>query len=81
MRALSVVLHIVLAPVLRCARFRDYSYALGIEGKAYSKKGDGEVGTCRPQVTSVGDFPTSDDSAVQLGSESVCVLRSNIYHD
>jgi hypothetical protein len=28
--------------------------------------GGGDLGTCRPQVTSVGDLPTSSVSAVQL---------------
>jgi len=31
-----------------------------------------DLGTCRPQVTSVGDLPTSSVSAAQLIPEKAC---------
>ena len=40
---------------------------LGLDGEAFSKMEDGsDLGTCRPQVTSVGDLPASSVSAPQL---------------
>ena len=54
----------MLAPVSRTARFRD-QLQLGDEANSIIADG-GDLGTCRPQVTSVGDLPTSSVSAVQL---------------
>jgi hypothetical protein len=62
--ARSWVLLTMLAPVSRTARFRD-QLQLGDEANSIIADG-GDLGTCRPQVTSVGDLPTSSVSAVQL---------------
>jgi hypothetical protein len=52
------------APVSRTARFRDQ---LQLDDEVNSQIADGsDLGTCRPQVTSVGDLPTSSVSAAQL---------------
>ena len=57
-------------PSSRTARFRDQ---LQLDDEANSQIADGsDLGTCRPQVTSVGDLPTSSVSAVQLIPETVC---------
>ena len=51
-------------PSSRTARFRDQ---LQLDDEVNSQIADGsDLGTCRPQVTSVGDLPTSSVSAVQL---------------
>jgi hypothetical protein len=51
-------------PSSRTARLRDQ---LGLDDEVNSQIADGsDLGTCRPQVTSVGDLPTSSVSAVQL---------------
>ena len=51
-------------PSSRTARFRDQ---LQLDDEANSQIADGsDLGTCRPQVTSVGDLPTSSVSALQL---------------
>ena len=64
-RARSLVLLTMLArPSSRTARFRD-QLQLGDEANSIIADG-GDLGTCRPQVTSVGDLPTSSVSAVQL---------------
>ena len=44
--------------------------------------GGGDLGTCRPQVTSVGDLPTSSVSAVQLvpGTMAVWVRSKRTPH-
>ena len=62
--ARSLVLLTMLAPSSRTARFRD-QLQLGDEANSIIA-GGGDLGTCRPQVTSVGDLPTSSVSAVQL---------------
>ena len=60
----SLVLLTTLALVSTTARFGDQ---LGLDDEANSAIADGsDLGTCRPQVTSVGDLPTSSVSAVQL---------------
>ena len=51
-------------PSSRTARLRD-QLQLGDEANSIIADG-GDLGTCRPQVTSVGDLPTSSVSAVQL---------------
>ena len=57
-------------PSSRTARFRDQ---LQLDDEANSQIADGsDLGTCRPQVTSVGDLPTSSVSAVQLIPETLC---------
>ena len=62
--ARSLVLLTMLAPVLRTARLRDQ---LQLDDEVNSQIADGsDLGTCRPQVTSVGDLPTSSVSAPQL---------------
>ena len=76
-RARSLVLLTMLAPVVspssRTARFRDQ---LGLDDEVNSQIANGgDLGTCRPQVTSVGDLPTSSVSAVQLIPETIWVLR------
>ena len=67
----------------RTARFRDQ---LQLDDEVNSQIADGsDLGTCRPQVTSVGDLPTSSVSAVQLvpqtlGSEPTPpVRRTRLY--
>ena len=68
--ALSLLLHTVSVPVSRCARFKDQ---LGLDDEANSEIADGgDLGTCRPQVTSVGDLPASSGSARQLSLE-LCI--------
>eukprot|EP00964_Phaeocystis_antarctica_P128447 scaffold92247_cov74-Phaeocystis_antarctica.AAC.1 len=58
----------MLAPVSRCATVR----GSGLDGEAFSKMEDGsDLGTCRPQVTSVGDLPASNVSAPQLIPETL----------
>ena len=65
--ARSLVLHTMLAPVLRTARFRDQ---LQLDDESNSQIADGsDPGTCRPRVTSVGDLPTSSVSEPQLVPE------------
>ena len=65
MRSLSLVLHTVSVPVLRCAAVGGDQLQLG--GEAYAEIADGgDLGTCRPQATSVGDLPASSGSGVQL---------------
>ena len=62
--------HAMLAPVSRCATVRGSARAR--RGEAFSKMEDGsDLGTCRPQVTSVGDLPASSGSAPQLIPESL----------
>ena len=57
-------------PSSRTARFRDQ---LQLDDEANSQIADGsDLGKCRPQVTSVGDLPTSSVSAVQLIPETLC---------
>ena len=54
----------MLASVSRCARLGDQ---LQLDDEVNSQIADGtDLGTCRPQVTSVGDLPTSSVSAPQL---------------
>jgi hypothetical protein len=61
-------------PSSRTARFRDQ---LQLDDEANSQIADGsDLGTCRPQVTSVGDLPTSSVSAVQLIPETMCSART-----
>ena len=68
-RARSLVLLTMLAPVSRCARLGDQ---LGLDDEENSAIADGsDLGTCRPQVTSVGDLPTCSVSAVQLVPETL----------
>ena len=63
----SLVLLTVLAPLSITARLRDQ---LGLDDEANSEIADGgDLGTCRPQVTSVGDLPTSS------WSPNICVPR------
>ena len=60
----SLVLLTMLALVSRTARLRDQ---LQLDDEVNSQIADGSgLGTCRPQVTSVGDLPTSSVSAPQL---------------
>ena len=67
--ARSLVLLTMLAPFSRTARLRDQ---LGLDDEANSEIADGgDLGTCRPQVTSVGDLPTSSAGAVQLILETL----------
>ena len=71
--ARSLVLLTMLAPVVspssRTAPFRDQ---LGLDDEVNSQIANGgDLGTCRPQVTSVGDLPTSSVSAVQLIPETM----------
>ena len=62
------------APVSRCARLGDQ---LGLDDEANSEIADGsDPGTCRPQVTSVGDLPASSGNALQLIPETVCSERT-----
>ena len=64
----------MLAPLSRSARFRDQ---LGLDDEVNSQIADGgDMGTCRPHVTSVGDLPTSSASAVQLILEYMCSART-----
>ena len=56
-------------PLSRTARFRDQ---LQLDDEVNSQIADGsDLGTCRPQVTSVGDLPTSSVSVVQLIPETL----------
>ena len=72
--ALSLLLHTVSAPVSRCARFKDQ---LGLDDEACSEIADGgDLGPCRPQVTSVGDLPAFSGSALQLVLGTVCSTRT-----
>ena len=65
----SLVLLTMLALVSRTARFEDQ---LGLDDEANSEIADGsDLGTCRPQVTSVGDLPASSGSAPQLIPETL----------
>ena len=74
-RARSWVLLTMLAPSSRTARFRDQ---LQLDDEVNSQIADGsDLGTCRPQVTSVGDLPTSSVSAVQLVPETMCSARTH----
>ena len=67
--ARSLVLLTMLAPVSRTARLRDQ---LGLDDEANSQIAEGsDLGTCRPQVTSAGDLPTSSVSAPQLVLETL----------
>ena len=60
----SLVLLTTLALVSTTARLEDQ---LGLDDEVNSQIADGgDMGTCRPHVTSVGDLPTSSVSAVQL---------------
>jgi hypothetical protein len=59
----------------RTARFRD-QLQLGDEANSIIADG-GDLGTCRPQVNSVGDLPTSSVSAVQLVPETMCSARTH----
>ena len=71
--ALSLVL--VAVPVSRCARLEDQ---LGLDGEAYSEIADGgDIGTCRPRVTSVGNFPASCSSALQLILQQASSARTS----
>ena len=50
---------------------------LGLDDEANSQIADGsDLGTCRPQVTSVGDLPTCSVSAVQLILQTLCSGRT-----
>ena len=50
---------------------------LGHDDEANSQIADGsDLGTCRPQVTSVGDLPTCSVSAVQLILQTLCSGRT-----
>ena len=63
----SLVLHTVLAPVSRSALYIRGSAVDELGLATYSKsENGGDFGTCRPQVTSVGDLPASSVSALQL---------------
>ena len=73
-RARSLVLLTMLAPVSRCARFEDQ---LQLDDEANWEIADGsDLGTCRPQVTSVGDLPTCSVSAVQVVLETLDSART-----
>ena len=69
-RARSLVLLTMLAPVSRCARFRDQ---LQLDDEENSEIADGgATGSRLPGGTSVGDLPTSSVSALQLVPEKAC---------
>ena len=61
-----LVLHTILAPVSRTARFKDHSYS-SYDDEVNSEIADGyATGSSARRGVAVGDLPTSSVSAVQL---------------
>jgi hypothetical protein len=74
--ARSLVPLTMLAPVVENRTVQGPELQLGDEANSIIADG-GDLGTCHPQVTSVGDLPTSSVSAVQLVPETkMCSART-----